>query len=80
MTDQEAAHVLMSMCFRVLPCAYCGVDMDSSDPSRRPTRDHIWPKGMRSIEQGRTGTVWCCHGCNIKKGNMTPSEWLAVIG
>lgn len=60
----------------MMPCAYCGREMTYSDPKRRPTRDHVWPKRVRCVESGRAGTVWCCHDCNERKADKLPSEWL----
>jgi 5-methylcytosine-specific restriction endonuclease McrA len=62
-----------------MPCAYCGNDMIYGDQKRHPTRDHIWPKAVRSISEGRIGRVWCCASCNLAKGDMMPSEWLKVL-
>lgn len=64
---------------RTMPCAYCGELMDYSTPAKVPTRDHIWPKAVRSIAEGRIGRVWCCQSCNIRKGDMMPSEWLKTL-
>lgn len=62
-----------------MPCAYCGKMMAYGDPDLHPTRDHIWPKAVRSIAEGRVGTVWCCARCNREKGDMMPAEWLSKI-
>lgn len=78
MDDREAAVILVRRSPR-MPCAYCGEPMVHGDPKRQPTRDHIWPKAVRSIAEGRVGKVWCCHQCNMQKGDMMPSEWLAVL-
>lgn len=76
--DDAAAHLLKADA-HTLPCAYCGVPMTYDDQKTYPTRDHVWPKDMRSIEAGRTGKVWCCHQCNMRKGNKSPSHWLSEI-
>lgn len=76
--DLDAAQFLRQLA-RTMPCAYCGEMMDYSSPAKVPTRDHIWPRLVRSITEGRTGKVWCCHACNIRKGDMMPAEWLAVL-
>lgn len=76
--DYEAADALRDLAPQ-MPCAYCGELMVHGDPRRHPTRDHIWPKAVRSISAGRTGKIWCCALCNNEKGDMMPSEWLALI-
>lgn len=76
--DYEAAEALRLLAW-TMPCAYCGVMMDYSSPATVPTRDHIWTRLVRSISEGRTGKVWCCHKCNTQKGDMLPAEWLAVL-
>lgn len=78
MDDREAAEILVRRSPQ-MPCAYCGEPMVHGDPKRHPTRDHIWPKAVRSIAEGRVGKVWCCHQCNMKKADMMPSEWLAAL-
>lgn len=78
MTDDAAAAVLLALA-PVLPCAYCGAPMDPCDPLRRPTRDHIWPRRLRSLNAGRIGRVWCCGSCNLRKADKSPAEWLAEI-
>lgn len=76
--DKIAAQALRDRA-QPMPCAYCGDLMIYGDQKKHPTRDHIWPKAVRSISEGHTGTVWCCAECNLKKGDMMPSEWLAAI-
>lgn len=76
--DHDAAQELRRLS-HTMPCAYCGQLMDYSSLARTPTRDHVWPRKVRSIAEGRTGKVWCCHACNIRKGDMMPAEWLAVL-
>lgn len=62
-----------------LPCAYCGVIMTLKHDRLAPTKDHLWPRGTRSVTDGRSGSVWCCSGCNGKKSDMLPSAWLAAL-
>ena len=76
--EYEAAAKLRALA-REMPCAYCGEPMVHGDPLRHPTRDHIWPKAVRSMSAGRVGKIWCCAKCNGAKGDMMPSEWLAKI-
>jgi hypothetical protein len=76
--DEAAASVLLGSA-KDLPCAYCGTPMRYGSKTARPTRDHVWPKDVRSVTRGRNGTVWCCHLCNQRKGDMLPSEWLEVM-
>lgn len=82
-SDMEAAEIIL--CNSVdLPCAYCrrpmvGSVIRNGPTSTAPTRDHIWPKEFRSIDAGRCGTVWCCHRCNLVKGDMMPAEWVLFM-
>lgn len=79
LTREEAAARELLAHAKLAPCPYCGEIMDPGDSLRRPTRSHIWPKGLRSVEAGRTGTVWCCASCTIRKGDMLPSQWLRSL-
>lgn len=59
------------------PCPYCGLPMLSDvvpDHPRRVTKDHVFPLAL-----GGDRTVRCCFECNNRKGNMTPTEWLAFV-
>lgn len=76
--EYEAAAALAEMSAQ-MPCTYCRKPMVQGHSQLQPTRDHIWPKVMRSMEGGRTGKVWCCAKCNFEKGDMMPSEWLARL-
>lgn len=76
--DDLAARELMRLAPPVL-CGYCRKPMPYGDPLRPPTRDHIWPRGMRNISRQRIGKIWCCQKCNQLKGDMSPSEWLEVV-
>lgn len=76
--EHAAALELMAIA-QMVPCPYCGDLMDPANPMKRPTRSHIWPKGIRSVEEGRVGTVWCCAACTIRKGDMLPSQWLRSL-
>ncbi|MEP3669950.1 MAG: hypothetical protein ABJN42_24840 [Roseibium sp.] len=76
--DYEAARILQSEAAS-MPCAYCRREMVYGDKDLHPTRDHIWTKTVRSMHQGRVGRLWCCSACNLEKGDMLPSEWLAVL-
>lgn len=79
MTDEQAAIIFKLMSFK-MPCAYCGTEMDDMGPElKRPTKDHIWTKSMRSLDKNMRGTVWCCAQCNMDKSNMSPSEWFMVM-
>jgi 5-methylcytosine-specific restriction endonuclease McrA len=49
-----------------LSCSYCGIKL----PSRKLTRDHIYPKS-----KGGCFTTPCCGLCNQAKGDMKPIEW-----
>lgn len=62
-----------------LPCAYCDETMTLRRDHLAPTKDHLWPRGTRSMEDGRSGTVWCCAKCNRRKADMMPSAWLAML-
>lgn len=62
-------------------CVYCGVILQTVvevHPGHKhpasATRDHVFPKSL-----GGHAQVPCCHGCNVTKGNMLPSEWLAYV-
>ena len=79
LTREEAAARELLAHAKLVPCPYCGEIMDPGDSLRRPTRSHIWPKGIRSVEEGRVGTVWCCAACTIRKGDMLPSQWLRSL-
>lgn len=80
--DVAAAHKLANLP-QVIQCAYCGVittgfqNYGEPPTARSATRDHIWPKDLRSTE--RNGTLICCFRCNQLKGNMRPSEWLEYL-
>ncbi|MFG6082195.1 HNH endonuclease [Paracoccus litorisediminis] len=76
--DYDAAWMLELMA-ELMPCAYCRMPMNYREPKRHPTRDHIWPKAMRSTVGNRTGKLWCCQECNSRKADKTPSEWLAML-
>lgn len=77
-SDYDAARELRKLSPN-MPCAYCDEPMVLGDPIRHPTRDHIWPKAVRSISAGRVGKVWCCAKCNLEKGDMMPSDWLMKL-
>lgn len=49
-----------------LQCSYCGIVL----PSRRLTKDHIYPKS-----RGGCITTPCCNACNQAKGDKKPIEW-----
>lgn len=76
--DYKAAAALVERAPK-MPCSYCGQPMEYGHPELQPTRDHIWPKAVRSMDAGRTGKLWCCAKCNLEKGDMMPSEWLARL-
>ena len=50
-------------------CQYCSEQFKYKQLSL----DHIVPKS-RGGDRGWLNLVTCCHGCNQKKGNKTPSE------
>lgn len=77
--EDYAAAELLAASAKPMPCAYCDIEMVYDDEHRRPTRDHIWPRDARSMENGRVGKVWCCAECNVRKAHMMPSEWLKVV-
>lgn len=76
--DYRAAAMIMDVAVQAY-CTYCRKQMAWRGKERRITRDHIWPKAMRNIEAGRTGTVWCCAECNQAKADKSPAEWLAEV-
>jgi 5-methylcytosine-specific restriction endonuclease McrA len=50
-------------------CQYCSEQFKYKQLSL----DHVIPKS-RGGDRGWLNLVTCCHGCNQKKGNKTPSE------
>lgn len=78
MTDADAAAILFAASAE-MPCAYCGEIMQNTPRRRTATKDHVWPKHMRSIDKKQVGIVWCCGKCNLEKGNMSPAQWLAYM-
>lgn len=76
--DHQAVEELLATAPPML-CAYCGLSMVYGDRHRHPTRDHIWPKRVRSAAGGRNGTVWCCIACNRAKRDLLPAAWLREL-
>ncbi len=50
-------------------CQYCGVILGSSEL----TLDHVLPRSRGGLSTWEN-LVACCHTCNRKKGNRTPTE------
>lgn len=73
-------------------CFYCGVEMTRAYPVKKgmggfipstETIDHVFPKRIirhekRSDEWHGKNQVFCCAGCNARKGNMHPLKWLVI--
>lgn len=79
--DYVAANAILQSTVDIV-CTYCGVDLLEINspqlplPDRAVTRDHVWPRRLRSTEGGRVGVVPCCHACNQRKGEMSPGDWI----
>lgn len=67
-------------------CLYCGkkitkaYDWTIDGKSSRVLlhRDHMDPLSLGG-EDSENNTVYCCLGCNIRKGNKTFIEWLNIL-
>ncbi len=74
-------------------CFYCGVGMKrpprvirrgwGGHPVDTETVDHVFPRRMikhevRSAWWHGMNQVFCCHGCNQRKGQMHPLQWLVI--
>nr|BDD48397.1 hypothetical protein 3 [Balneolaceae bacterium] len=65
-------------------CLYCGIELvfsseyveSKKDLNRQYNMDHIIPKSQGGISAGETNYAACCYRCNVKKGPMTPQEFL----
>lgn len=61
-----------------VPCPYCGIKMVAPKhgviTDLYPSKDHVIP-----ASQGGYAILIACRGCNTKKGDMDPYEFLETI-
>jgi len=66
-------------------CTYCrrellGFPGNGETPEHdHTTRDHVWPRRLRSQTHNRNGIVLCCYRCNQEKGEMSPGAWVEKL-
>ena len=62
-----------------LSCFYCqknDLKVKTKKRSEQATVDHYIPKSGGGDPFSSSNFVVCCHSCNQRKGNTTPSEFL----
>jgi hypothetical protein len=65
-------------------CFYCSCetrrysDLQGAVPGNARTRDHVFPKRFRTIENGGF-LVTACRDCNTSKGERHPLRWLQIM-
>ncbi len=76
----------------MIVCGYCNGPMvklrtrlGNRDNPRQITVDHVFPT-CRPFDMPDSGLmnrpanrVFCCAGCNIRKGNLHPLAWLRIV-
>ncbi len=60
------------------PCPYCGTKMHIESVTRKPTRDHIEPRGQGGPNVPSNKVV-VCEVCNSDKGNRTIEQFYLTL-
>ena len=63
-------------------CAYCGLSLDIRAHRgnwRIPIAEHMVPISRGGHKHKASNMALACGSCNIRKGNLTPEEWILGI-